>query len=159
MGQWNREEIDQAFKHMLMVIDRYPEEGNWNSWVDLLTEDAEYYDDVFEPRKGREVIREWLNGISLNYPQSEMKHFPCPWYIVDEERGWVVCEFLNTMVDPGDGQLYQQKNYSRYKYAGNNSWSEAEDQYNPAALQKLQKAWMAAKGDNEGNKTIFDQSE
>lgn len=157
MGQWNREEIDQAFKHMLMAIDRYHEEGNWNSWIDLFTEDAEYYDDVFEPRKGREAIREWLNGISLNYPQSEMKRFPCPWYIVDENRGWVVCEFVNKLPDPGDGQLYEQKNWALYKYAGNNSWSYAEDQYNPAAVGKMQKAWMTAKGGNEGNKTIFDQ--
>ena len=50
MGQWSREEIDQAFQHMLAVIDRYPEERSWDSWVDLLTEDAVYQDDVFEPR-------------------------------------------------------------------------------------------------------------
>jgi hypothetical protein len=49
------------------------------------------------------------------------------------------------MVDPGDGKIYEQKNYSRYKYAGNNMWSEAEDQYNPAALVKMHKAWLAAK--------------
>jgi len=49
------------------------------------------------------------------------------------------------MVDPGDGRIYEQKNYSRYKYAGNGMWSEAEDQYNPAALAKMHEEWMAAK--------------
>ncbi len=146
MGQWSREEIDRAFRHMLSVIDRYPEERSWDSWVDLLTEDAVYCDDVFEPRIGREAIRGWLAKISSPYPVSEQIYYPCPWYIIDEERGWVVCEFLNRMVDPGDGKIYEQKNYSRYEYAGNNMWSEAEDQYNPAALVKMHKRWLAAKG-------------
>jgi len=145
MGKWSREEIDRAFQKMLAVIDRYPEELSWDSWVDLLTEDATYHDDIFEPRFGREAIRQWLKSFCSVYPVTEQKFYPCPWYIVDEERGWVVCEFRNRMVDPGDGQIYEQKNYSRYTYAGNDMWSEAEDQYNPAALVKMHERWMAAK--------------
>ncbi|MBW2420058.1 MAG: hypothetical protein JRH19_16060 [Deltaproteobacteria bacterium] len=50
------------------------------------------------------------------------------------------------MVDPGDGKIYQQKNYARLKYAGNDKWSFQEDQYNPAAFQSMLQDWLKAKG-------------
>lgn len=156
MAKWNRDEVERAFHHMLEVIDKCGVTVDWNPYVDLFTEDAEYYDDVFPPRVGREAIRKWLTGIFATYPQNHMRYFPNPWYVIDEERSWVVCEFLNRMADPGDGKIYEAKNYTLYKYAGKNMWSFEEDQYNPAALAKMLKEWMKAKDGSEKGRTIFD---
>jgi hypothetical protein len=78
---------------------------------------------------------------------SGIHYFPTQWYIIDEERGWIVCEFMNRMVDPGDGSVHQVKNYTRLEYAGNNMWSLQEDQYNPAAFARMIEGWLKARGE------------
>ncbi len=156
MGKWSRDEIDTAFQHMLDVINKCAVECEWNPYVDLFSEDAEYHDDVFPPRIGRDAIREWLTGIFETYPQNQMRYFPVTWYIIDEERGWVVVEFQNRMLDPGDGKIHQAKNFTLYKYAGNNQWSLEEDQYNPAALAAMLKEWVRVKDGAAEAETIFD---
>ncbi len=37
------------------------------------------------------------------YPGRDMPEFPIEWYVIDDERGWVVCQVWNRMRDPGDG--------------------------------------------------------
>jgi len=37
---------------------------------------------------------------------------PAAWYVVDEERGWIICEILNRMKDPGDGSIHKGTNTS-----------------------------------------------
>jgi hypothetical protein len=39
-----------------------------------------------------------------------MPAFTIDWYVVDEERGWIVCQIENVMDDPGDGSLNQGAN-------------------------------------------------
>ena len=75
-------------------------------------------------------------------PNDQMKFFPIEWYIIDDERGWVVCQVWNRMVDPGDGSLHQEYNFTLLKYAGNNLWSYEEDIYNPAGFGKMIKGWQ-----------------
>jgi len=147
MGKWAKDEIERAFCHYEEVVERCGKSVDWDAYVDLFTEDAEYYDDVWEPRKRREAIRRWLKERFATYPADQIRYFPTQWYIIDEERGWVVCEFMNRMVDPGDGSIHQVKNYTRLKYAGNNMWSFQEDQYNPAAFAKMVEGWLQVKGE------------
>ena len=65
------------------------------------------------------------------FPGSEMPLYPTSWYSIDTDRGWVFCEFLNRMRDPGDGSIHQAANLSVMKYAGDDLWSYEEDAYNP----------------------------
>ena len=67
---------------------------------------------------------------------------PVPWYLVDEERGWVVCEWRNRMRDPGNGEISEEKNYTRLKYAGNMQWSFEEDIYNPLRMRTMISLWL-----------------
>ena len=59
------------------------------------------------------------------------RFYPTSWYSVDEEKGWVFCEFLNRMRDPGDGSIHESANLSVLKYLGDGQWSYEEDAYNP----------------------------
>ena len=43
----------------------------------------------------------------------EMKYFPIEWYVIDEDRGWVIAQVWNRMVDPGAGSLQQAFNFLR----------------------------------------------
>jgi len=146
MGRWPKQEIEEAFHHYESVVEQCGACVNWDAYADLFVENAEYYDDVWPPRKSREKIRGWLKEMFAPYPNNQIRYFPTQWYIIDEERGWVVCEFMNRMVDPGDGSVHQIKNYTRLKYAGNNMWSFQEDQYNPGSFAKMIEGWLKAKG-------------
>ena len=158
MGKWSRDEIDGAFKHFMDVTDRcflLPDQDpslDLEEWVQCFTEDVTYRDvgqgfgdgSVVEIH-GRDAVRDWICGIFDTYPANQMKYYPVPWYVIDEERGWVILEWMTTMEDPGDGSAHSAKCYSRLMYAGNKQWSFEEDIQNSQRIQDAVKEWMHAK--------------
>jgi hypothetical protein len=150
MGRWSRAELEEAFDNYRRVALEAGVSGDWNHWADLFTEDATYVEHLFGTLGGREAIRRWITTTMAQSPNNEMKYFPVEWYIIDEDRGWVVCQIWNRMADPGDGSLHQAYNFTLLKYAGDDKWSYEEDIYNPKHFQEMLKAWFAAKSDNTG---------
>jgi hypothetical protein len=149
MGKWSRQEIEEA-------LDLYKEtalssgmSGDWGPWADLFTEDATYVEHLFGTLGGREAIRKWITETMVEYPNREMKYFPHEWYMIDEERGWVVAQVWNRMEDPGDGSLHQAYNFTLLKYAGNMKWSYEEDIYNPEHFKTMMRGWFEAKKRSE----------
>ena len=145
MGRWSRAEIEQAFDTYQKTALQAGRSGDWNAWADLFTEDATYIEHLFGTMGGREAIRRWICSTMAEYPNDHMKYFPVEWYMIDEERGWVVCQVWNRMVDPGDGSLHQAYNFTLLKYAGNMKWSYEEDIYNPSHFQDMLSGWFEAK--------------
>jgi len=74
-----------------------------------------------------------------------MPEFPIEWYVIDEDRGWVVCQVWNRMRDPGDGSVHQEYNFTLLKYAGGGQWSYEEDIYNPMHFGTMLSVWEAAR--------------
>lgn len=142
MGRFSREEIEEAFDHYRKVALEAGTSGDWNAWAELFTEDATYVEHVFGTMGGREAIRRWIAQTMSTEPNSEMKYYPVEWYVVDEERGWVVAGIQNRMDDPGDGRVFQEQNFTLLKYAGNGKWSYEEDIYNPLRMGKMIQAWQ-----------------
>ena len=149
MGKYAREEIEEAFEHYQATALKAGTSGDWNPWADLFTEDATYVEHLFGTFGGREAIRNWICSTMAAYPNSEMKYFPIGWYVIDEERGWVVCMVWNRMTDPGDGSLHQAFNFTQLKYAGKGLWSYEEDVYNPAEFREMVGEWLTKKQDLE----------
>ena len=79
------------------------------------------------------------------FPGNEMDAFPAAWFVIDEERGWVITEILNRMKDPGDGSVHEASNVTILKYAGDGKWSSEEDVYNPARFIEMIQAWSERK--------------
>jgi hypothetical protein len=94
---------------------------------------------------GREAIRRWITEAMGTFPGDTMPHFPIEWYMIDEDKGWVVCQVWNRMADPGDGSLHQAYNFTLLKYAGDGLWSYEEDIYNPASFATMVKGWIDRK--------------
>ena len=69
--------------------------------------------------------------------------------MIDEERGWVVCQVWNRMADPGDGSVHQAHNFTLLKYAGDGLWSYEEDVYNPAKFTEMLGGWQTRKAELE----------
>jgi len=144
MGKWTRAEIEEAFATYQRVGAESAVSGDWEPWANLFTEDAEYVEHHYGKLHGRDEIRGWIVKTMGEWPGSEMPEVPIGWSVIDDERGWVVCEVWNRMRDPGDGTVHEAANFTLLKYAGNGQWSYEEDIYNPANFATMLKDWKAA---------------
>jgi hypothetical protein len=145
MGRWSRDEIEDAFEAYQRAGLEAGRTGDWGPWADHFTEDATYIEHHYGTVGGREAIRRWITSAMGTFPGNAMPHFPIEWYMIDEDRGWVVCQVWNRMADPGDGSVHQAYNFTLLKYAGNGLWSYEEDIYNPATFGEMVKGWIDRK--------------
>jgi SnoaL-like domain len=145
VGEFTRDEIERAYAHYRAVAAAAGASGQWDAWADLFTEDAEYIEHLYGTFTGREAIRTWITTTMAEFPNNEMTDFPAEWWVIDEERGWVVCAVWNRMRDLGDGNLHQAVNWSLLKYAGGDRWSYEEDIYNVAEFGEMVKGYLTAR--------------
>ena len=142
MGRWSREELEDAFDRYQAAALQGGTTGDWSAWADCFTEDCTYKEHLYGEIGGRAAVLAWITRVCAEtYPGNEMPHFPIEWYIVDEERGWIVCQVWNRMRDPGDGSIWQEYNFTLLKYAGNGRFSYEEDIYNPASFATMLAGW------------------
>ena len=152
MPKWSGEELEAAFRHFVEATDRCFVSGDLEDWVNCFTDNVTFRDWGYGFNNGwdmeingRDAVRTWINGHCGVYPVNHMVAFPIPWYIIDEKKGWVVLEYRNIMADPGDGRDYQEKSYTRLKYAGDRRWRFEEDIYNPLRMRSMLERWHDAK--------------
>ena len=145
MGRWSREELEEAFDEYQAKALRAGRSGDWREWADQFTEDATYVEHFFGTFGGREAIYDWIQSTMSRSPNDEMKFFPVDWYVIDEDRGWIVCRVLNRMKDPGDGSVHEEGNITILKYAGQGKWKYEEDVYNPACFASMIKGYLRRK--------------
>ena len=150
MGRWTRDELEAAFQTYQDTALAAGTSGDWNAWADLFTEDATYFEHLYGHFGGREAIRRWITTTMATYPGNQMPHFPIEWYVIDEDKGWIVCQVWNRMADPGDGSLHQASNITILKYAGGGRWSYEEDVYNPAHFATMLAGWEQARAEHGG---------
>jgi hypothetical protein len=144
MGRWTRNELEEAFARYQERGATAGRTGDWAAWAEQFTEDATYVEHHYGTFHGRKAISEWISGCMATFPGNVMPEFPIGWYVIDEERGWVVCEVWNRMGDPGDGTVHEAANFTLLKYAGTDQWSYEEDVYNPAHFATMVQGWQAA---------------
>jgi hypothetical protein len=145
VGTWDRQELEQAFAAYQRMALHAGTTGDWDSWADQFTEDATYVEHHYGTFGGREAIRRWITEAMSTWPGNAMPHFPVEWYVIDEERGWIVFQVWNRMEDPGDGSVHQAYNFTLLKYAGEGKWKYEEDVYNPAAFATMLQGWQQAR--------------
>jgi len=141
---YTRQEMEDAFTNYQAVAAKAAAANEWRAWAAMFTDDAEYVEHHFGVFHGRDAIYEWITATMHTPPNDEMNAFPIEWYVIDEQKGWVVCKVQNRMRDPGDGSVHQEANWTLLKYAGNNQWSYEEDMYNPLEFGRMIEGWQAA---------------
>ncbi|HUZ42844.1 MAG TPA: nuclear transport factor 2 family protein [Acidimicrobiales bacterium] len=144
MGRYPRSEIEEAFAHYQEVGARAGATKRWDEWAEMFTEDATYVEHHYGRFQGREEIRAWVSKTMAEPINDDMVGFPMRWYLIDEERSWVLCCVINRMRDPGDGTVHEADNWSRLEYAGNGQWSAQEDMYNPNEFASMIGGWLRA---------------
>jgi hypothetical protein len=152
MGRWSREELEEAFQLYRETALKAGTSGDWRAWADQFTEDATYIEHHYGTFGGREAIYDWIQKTMSQPVNQDMRFFPVEWYVIDEERGWVIAQVWNRMIDPGDGSLHQQYNITILRYAGNMKWSYEEDVYNPMHFGTVVKGWIDRKREIEAEK-------
>jgi uncharacterized protein (TIGR02246 family) len=118
--------------------------GDWREWADQFTDDATYIEHHLGRFTGSKEIFDWISSTMATPPNSDMNAFPVEWYVIDEDKGWVVCAIANRMRDVGDGRVHQAVNWSLLKYAGDGKWSYEEDLYNPNEFAEMITGWYRA---------------
>jgi len=145
MPTWTRAELETAFQHYQDEVEKACATRDWDLFAALFTEDATYVEHAYGNFEGREAIRTWITRtMTEEFPGNEMPHFPIDWYVVDEERGRIVCEVFNQLADVGDGKRHGASNITILTYAGDNQWSCEEDVYNPATFLRAVKRYCKA---------------
>lgn len=141
MAGWSREELESAFQHYQDTVARAGATGDWDLFAELFAPDAVYIEHAYGTFRGREAIRAWIRKTMGTFPGNCMPAFPIGWSVLDPDRGWVVCEIRNVMIDPGDGAPHEAVNFTKLVYAGENLWASEEDVYNPAHFATLVVNW------------------
>jgi hypothetical protein len=141
---FRRAEIEAAFRHYQEVAAVAAAHQDWSAWVECFTPDVHYIEHHYGEIHGREAVLDWIQSTMNVWPVKLMNSFPWDWWVIEEDRGWVIGQVENRMADPGDGKLYQEYNWSRLVYAGNGLFSSEEDVYNPARFGDMLKNWMKA---------------
>jgi hypothetical protein len=131
MGQWSRDELEEAFQHYQQVVVEIGQTWDWSRYADQFTDDATYVEHALGNMTGREPIRGWIVSTMNRFPGSEMPFYPVEWYSIDVDKGWVINKNVNTMKDPGDGSVHGTPVITILQYAGDGLWSYEEDMYNP----------------------------
>lgn len=145
MGRFTREEVESAFHRYQDAAAAAAVTGDWRPWAACFTEDATYHEHHFGRMSGRDQILSWITETMRAFPNNQMVAFPVDWYVIDEDRGWVICQVQNRMADPGDGTVHQAYNWTRLEYAGGGLFSHEEDMYNPAEFVEMINGWLAAR--------------
>ena len=108
MGQFTRGELEEAFAAYQGRRRAAGATGDWSAWADQFTEDAAYIEHHYGTLRGPggdpglDHRRRWARS-----PATACRSSPIEWYVIDEERGWIVCQVWNRMADPGDGSVHQ----------------------------------------------------
>jgi ketosteroid isomerase-like protein len=152
MGSFTRDEIEQAFGVYQDAAAESGRTGDWRPWADLFTEDATYIEHMFGEFEGREAIYEWIQGSMSQWPNSAFTSFPIEWYVIDEEKGWVICHVWNRLEDPGDGSIHQEYNLTVLQCAGDGKWFFEEDIDSPEKVAVVFGAWMDRRRELKGEK-------
>jgi len=150
VAAWSRQELEEAFAAYQRAGEEAGKTGDWAAWSEVFTEDATYVEHHFGTFHGRDAIGEWITQVMSEFPGNVMPEFPIEWYVVDEERGWIVCKIWNRMADPGDGTVLEAMNFTLLKYAGDGKWAYEEDVYNPNAFIEVVQEWTKRKQAAEG---------
>lgn len=127
----SRAELESAFQRYQDTVERAASSGDWTLFADLFTEDVDYYEHVYGRMRGRAAVRRWAVATMTSFPGNCMTGFPVSWSMLDESRGWIVCEVQNPLRDPGDGSAHGAANITKLHYSGENLFSYEEDAYNP----------------------------
>jgi hypothetical protein len=138
---WDRAELEEAFEGYQATVRHAVAERNWSLYADMFTEDAEYNEHAYGRFHGRDEIRDWIVRTMTTFPGSAMVSFPMSWYVLDDDRGWIICEVQNVMADPGDGEIHQEPNITILHYAGDGLFSYEEDAYNPGRYGPMVIGW------------------
>ena len=145
MGRWTRGELEREWTKYQQVALQCGPAGDWDPFCDLYTEHAVMVVSGGIRVGGREAMKRWYRDAFSVEPMKYLWYYPVEWYMIDEDRGWVSCQFWCRMADPGDGSVHEFKCFSLLKYAGDGLWSFEEDIWDPADMDAALASWVEAK--------------
>jgi SnoaL-like domain len=138
MPRWSHDELEEAFR----TYWRTGAVGeDWDAWVDLFTEDAQYREHQLGPKAGREAIRAWIKPIMANFGEIYTAY---EWHVVDEAAGRVVVYMQNRRDHPSGAGTVDFPGVTILEYAGGGRWRVEEDFWSVTEAEAAGKAYATA---------------
>lgn len=144
---FDRAELESAFASYRAAADHGADTDDWTAFAGHFTEDCTYLEHLMGEMHGRDEVLAFYNRSMVEqYPGNCIDSFPIGWWIIDDERGWIVFQAWTVMSDPGDGSDHRTYNISILHYAGDGKFSYQEDIYNPMRFAEVIGEWERRRG-------------
>jgi len=151
VSKWSKSEIESAFTDYRSAADHGAETDNWTPFSEKFTPDCVYLEHLIGRMNGRKEVFDFYTRSMVNdYPGNCIAEFPIEWWVIDEEKGWVIFQAWSVMEDPGDGSVHREYNISILHYAGEGLFSYQEDIYNPMEFGTMISGWEARRNELNG---------
>lgn len=138
------DDLEAAHRHYLDAVDKAVTTGDWQPYLDLLTDDAVYRRTGMPDRIGRDQIAEQMHRDTSRLPGSLIVRIHLHWVSLDHRHGRVVQEMSHVARDPGDGSLHQAAATSTLHHAGGGRWDSVEVVHSPEAYRTMYRGWIRA---------------
>jgi hypothetical protein len=137
MGEFSREEIEEAYRHYVLtgLVGE-----DWVAWSQLFTDDATYLDHFYGTFHGPAEIQKFLESTMSFAPHV---YSVLEWYNIDGTQ--IVYKVWNRADNPKPGgPAIEFPSLQIIRYAGNGKWSSEEDWWIVKEMKAFNEAYQAA---------------
>jgi hypothetical protein len=135
VGRFERDEVEAAFAHWYATG---PVGEDWQTWVELFTDDVYYCDHFWGPLYGKDEMKVWIAASMGGVPEI---YTVLDWYTIDGEKVCFHMQNRRDNPDPDGPPYFDFPGLSTLWYAGDGKWLAEEDFWDLSGARRTAKLY------------------